>query len=563
MKIVLLISTTLFLASCTLPQGTVSVHAVNEQNRLDSPLVKASNLLTDPKTIFKSEVDGGTNGEDVFTIYLTDAYLKYLKDVGGVNEVLIVAEFTEVVTGKPDDSIVKILGPYNNVADGVKAPFLNKALYGPKKMQSDLLTMTITVYEYDLEENDNNAAMLEFIAGSASALSLADPITTSEIKIAKEIAQTLVRTNENDIVLSMELDFVAGNNKYKPYSKSKVLPLRDGELFLVKQEACRPGTCYDYFGKNAVPGYITDTFMFLPTMIARATTDIPNNDALKAFDDNKVNVSDEGLVLNAKDDETDSDSDSDSDKLFTGKTWLRLNVIKGGDPSQWEIRKILYPTEESLNNLLKNPNSLNIQNMVALTGRLENIQAKIIEAQSDIKVTSVTSKNGIHFIPPTAANSVLCLEHSPAITLDASSARLNGIANVANPTVASASKNSQCFTLDPNSSFTTSKGEFQINYTLNEKSKSKFFPVEVSPIIGTGDFASSSCRALDKSGYELTVTDTKNKAGQITSILVNKEATMYEQKGAAIILKSTSKNPTLTIKGVMSGSGSVVVNTCN
>ena len=176
--------------------GSISVRSVDPQGKLTSPLESSKSLVADHNTIFKTQADGTTDGNDVYAIYLTDAYLKYLADWWGVNEVIFVVEFTEAVTGDAKtDTTTKILGPYNGLSDGIKAPLLNKALYGPKKMESDLLSMNIKIYEYDLDESSESSALLEFISSAAESFSLSNPITLGEIKLAKEIANTLLLAN--------------------------------------------------------------------------------------------------------------------------------------------------------------------------------------------------------------------------------------------------------------------------------------------------------------------------------------------------------------------------------
>ncbi|MFC6574730.1 hypothetical protein ACFQDJ_28330 [Pseudomonas brassicacearum] len=97
-----------------------------ERLRIDGDIFSADKA----GAIRKPDSEG--NGGDVFAVYLTDAYFKYLKDLGGVNEVVIVAEFTEVGGENKSETVTKVLGPYLGVADNAKPNLLNKLLYGPK-----------------------------------------------------------------------------------------------------------------------------------------------------------------------------------------------------------------------------------------------------------------------------------------------------------------------------------------------------------------------------------------------------------------------------------------------
>lgn len=556
-KLILVSCLLMLLTACAAPLGTITVHTVDEQNKLKSPLVESNQLINNKHTVYKTESNSATSGDDVFSIFLTDAYLRYLKDFGGINEVLIVVEFTEAVTGTSQDTITKILGPYNNIADATRAPLLNKVLYGPKKMESDLLTMNIKVYEYDLEENENNAAMLEFIAGAASTLALADPVTAGEIKVAKEIAQTLIRTNENDLVVNMDLDFVAGNKKYKTYSSSKVLPLKDSEIVVVKQEACRIGTCYDYFSgaddnRNGA-GLVTDAILAIPTFFVKATTDVPDGAALKKFDSTKVNVGDGGLMIGSE--------------TFIDKTWLRFSIVKGGDPSMWNIRKALYPTEEEINHLLRNPNSWTVENMKAFTGRLEKLQKELEYANADLQLNSSTSLNGIHFIETNKASNTLCLNHSNAVKIASGQSQLlmNSLKTAA-PKALSSAKNSTCFLLqaDPANAatmFTGDEGHFQVNYTLGDTLISTFFPVKVVDKL-TGSVTGNCKNNLVNERYTVDIPLDSVPPQQIKDVKLNGTAISFSKENSGLEFETSVLNPSPTLIDVFNGIASATTTGC-
>ena len=539
------------LTACAAPLGTITVHKVGDGDKLTSPLVQSKQLTNDKNTVFKTDKSGVSSGEDVFAIYLTDTYLRYLKDWGGINEVLIVVEFTEAVTGTTQDTITKILGPYNNIADATRAPLLNKALYGPKKMESDLLTMNLKVYEYDLEENENNAAMLEFIAGSASALALADPVTLGEIKIAKEIAQTLIRTNENDLVIDFDLDFVAGSKKYKTYSNSRVLPLKDSELVVVKQEACRIGTCWDYFSnfKNGSatngPGVVTDIVMALPTAVVKATTDVPDSDSLSPFIPDEVSVSDSGLVKSI------NQNKNERAKFvpFLDKTWLRLSVVKGGDPSLWTARRALYPTEEEINKLLRNPNALTVENMKAMTARIEKIQKEVEKGNAQIVLTSKFSRNGTHFILNGAGSSSLCMSHTKNVELNDNQAILfmDTLAGY-NISKVTSSKDTSCFELT-HASFTPDKGLFQVNYQLAEQTSAVHFPVIVADKL-TGTASATCAKDSNGEGNTVTITLTADTVKQVADVTLDKKSLAYSVEGGKLIIPLSNNAPTLAVTDV-------------
>lgn len=392
----------LSLTSCTLPVGTTNLYRV-EHKDLKEPLQPPTTDLQDPATIYRENTDGAAAGSDVFSIYLTDAYLKYLKDLGSMNEVVIVAEFTEAVTGdKNKDTVVKILGPYNGVADRTGAPLLNKLLYGPKKMQSDVLSMKLEVYEYDQGENEDSAALLDFIATSGEALGLANPVTLAEIAVTKEIAKSLIMQNDNDLVLSIEMDFVAGGNNIQwPVNRNvNTLPLRAGELVLIKREACRIGSCFDYFsnkGKNKF-GYLSDVVMALPNAIVQATSDVPDYDSLKPTD--YFEIKSDALGLNQILD--------NKREPYNDKTWLRLAVFKGGDHSRWEMRRKLWEVEANITNLIRQNAPINADKVKDAGNLLQEV-VKMSVAAPAIRLTSPQLINGVQYVESGGTSFSSCL----------------------------------------------------------------------------------------------------------------------------------------------------------
>ncbi|BFM48651.1 hypothetical protein [Marinomonas sp. THO17] len=528
-QITLLLVSFLLFACSSNPTGTISVRSVESDGKLKEPLTSTANLVTDDKTIFKTETDGSTDGNDVYAIYLTDAYLKYLADWWGVNEVIFVVEFTEAVTGETDsDTATKILGPYEKLSDGIKAPLLNKALYGPKKMESDLLSMNIKVYEYDLDENDESSAMLEFIASAAESFSLSDPITLGEIKLAKEIANTLLLANENDLIMEMDIDFVAGNSKYASNNHSNVVPLKDGEIIMVKQEGCAVMTCYDYFSKGGsnIPGFLPDLFMLIPTALNRAFVDTPDHSSLKDFKDENLIVTKDGI--------TELDNNGKPNGLYTDKTWLRLNIVKGGDASQWSFRKKLYPTAEEIEKLLKNPYSLNRENIDSILKGINDAQESLVEVKTKavIKLTSKMSQNDTHFIEANTNNSSLCISYPENVNIINTAAKPND----GDDTQAfkfgklSSSKQSSCYKIAPSSeagssedTFTPGSGDFIVNYEVNDDIKVQSLPYLVRARLEVNDFTLSCMANADNTSYQLVLkpntSESKSKIPQITAVL--------------------------------------------
>ena len=488
MRLLLFIALCSLLCACTASTGDISIYSVDSDKNLTSPLVTAKELYSADGMIYKTDEAHALNGDDTFSIYLTDTYLRYLPDIGGDNEVLIVAEFEEVVTGTSSDTITKILGPYDSIADATKAPFFHKALYGPKRMESDLLSLKLKIYEYDLDENDKAGSIIDFIAAAGEALSLSNPVTTEEIKVAKEIAKSVTGTNDNDLVFQLDLDFVAGNSLYRHSGNNNVnvLPLKAGEIVLIKKEVCAIGRCYDYFSKeegirNPV-GYATDILLSPITAMTIGLTDTPAGSSLSDVEPQTLEVRSEGLVHKSKSDEkSDEKSDGSTEKVnyFTDKTWLRLSILKGGDPNLWEKRKLLYPIEAEINGLLKSSTGIKSDNLDASIASLDKAKKQLEEMEpSGIKLVSYNSSKNTQYILKGSANGAICLDFPTRFKWTEALPLLDG-----NPQQKFPSHNKyKCFKLmPPKKAQTFEKGTlyFQINYTDNDVLKSYIATVEV------------------------------------------------------------------------------------
>lgn len=544
MKNIILVFCVLVLAGCASSTGQVEVFSVNEQNKLDSPLALASVLNNDNKVIQKTSNVNALSGEDTFSIYMTDSYFRYLPDIGGVNEVIIVIEFTEAVTGSDKDTVTKILGPYDSVADATKAPFLHKLIYGPKRMESDILSISIKIFEYDLEENKSAGTILDLIATSGEALSLANPVTIAEIKTVKEIAKAIVNTNDNDLVFQIDMDFVAGNSLYNSLANRQVnvLPLKAGELVMIKQEVCGIGRCYNYFSngevihKNPI-GYLADGLMLLPTALVRGFADTPSYGALSDIDSKGLGVIDAGLVAN---------QDSVDKKIpYKEKTWLRLSILKGGDPSLWAARKALYPSEEKLNKLLKSSSEIDISSIVALGNSLQKTRKEIAKiALGALTISSKDSLNGNQLVLKDATEATLCLKVPSNIKLDATPKYDTG-----NPLAIGSPKHQQCYTLQ--SSATTNKfvvgnKYFQINYEENDKPYSLFIPVKTVEAVEVKSEA--TCKIDDAIAIKLTFD--LNHTDSLLGVKVNGNFASASINNKTISINLDSANDLVSVKTV-------------
>lgn len=475
MKIFLIITLYFLLSSCTSSTGDVSIYSVSEDKGLTSPLINASKLSSDPDIIYKTNETHALEGNDTFAIYLTDTYLRYLPDIGGTNEVLIVAEFEEVVSGTSNDTITKILGPFESIADATRAPFFNKALYGPKRMESDILSVKLKVYEYDLDENAKVGSIIDFISMAGEALSLSNPITTQEIKVAKEVAKSVSEMNDNDLVFQFDLDFVAGDSHYSATQNVNILPLKAGEIVFIKKEVCSVARCYGYFNKgegirNPV-GYAADILLSPITAITIGLTDTPAGSSLSVIKPEELKVKKKGVVNKIQ---------PDNFEEYIDKTWLRLSIVKGGDPKLWEKRKLLYPVENKINELLTSPNGIQSQNLQdgAMTALSEAI-TQLHEIEKDnIKLVSNNSLNNVQYILAGSTSSVICLDIPVRFELTSNLPLLNQSQQSLFPS----HNKYKCYTLVPSDGekeFKKGTLYFQINYTYNNVLKSHIATVEV------------------------------------------------------------------------------------
>lgn len=348
-----------------------------ERLRIDGDIFSADKA----GAIRKPDSDG--NGGDVFAVYLTDAYFKYLKDLGGVNEVVIVAEFTEVGGENKSETVTKVLGPYLGVADNAKPNLLNKLLYGPKKLESDHLSMKLTVLEYDQGENEDSAAFLDFIGSASKTLSLANPITAAEQVFAKEVAKSLLALNKDDIVLQIDVDLVAGPDDEAVEDNGSVLALRPGNYVLINQERCAPTNCYFYLtnrGNKENPlAWLGDTLMLVPTAMRRGWTDTPDGTSLEDIQAGEIEYANHGLQQRGK------------NETFLDKTWVSFAVRKGGDDVLWGRRRALIEAEKAVQ-------YINRQETSALLKSADYERART--ALDAAQQAEQESRSGITFVSP-------------------------------------------------------------------------------------------------------------------------------------------------------------------
>ncbi len=463
----LLVGFFLILTSACAPlNGNVHLLQVDQNNRLlYGPWKEAD---TSDHIIGKQDPPSLSN-EDSFTLYFDQAFFKYMPDLWGENEIVVVFTFNEGENDSDEHKIVKIIGPMERIGDGSYTSSIGNITYGPKRVEGDVISVQIQVVEFDGEEKDNQSAFLDFIGSATEAFSLADPVTSAEISLAKEIAKILIQTNESDMVLDFKFDLLPKdlntinkqiNDGHRPIS------LRPGNWAIVKQEQCPLFRCYWPLTKNvgewsrytfipkffafigdlaftAVPVTLVKIFADTPELASVTpltvhqkksawTTDPPSEtdvtEAFKtnqniqslAFDEktpklkithgkkngeaNNTTVSFQAEFGSYMDDGKHISFEPNSRKLvlkngaksepYEAKTWLTFSIEQGRDPSNWEKRKALSQTEEDLLSKIKEPSSLDTEQISNTLKKLETAKQKIkdIERLGSFRLITPASK---------------------------------------------------------------------------------------------------------------------------------------------------------------------------
>ncbi|EZP25443.1 hypothetical protein [Pseudomonas sp. RIT288] len=440
---------TALIVGCAVPTGKAHLYRAKNAANGDNSAQELINIY-DPSTrdtAIKKAVKDSLAQQDVFAIYLTDGYFKYLRDYDGVNEVVVVAEFTEVNSGTKTDTVSKVLGPYLGVADQSGTPFVGKLLYGPKKLESDHVNVRLTVLEYDQGENANSAAFLDFISSASQTLSLANPVTAAEITFAREVAKSLLSLNKDDVVMQIDFDLVGDTGQV---GQGNFIPLAPGNYVLINQERCSLGNCFGYLthdGHSYNPvAWAGDAVLAIPVALRRGLTDTPDQDALSPINPENIKHYNQQVVS-----ETGGKTN-----IFTDKTWLSFSVVKGGDAALWEKRRLLATAEEAIQNLNKKSSVSGLESSDYKLAKDALDAARAKELQSRAALSFVLPVNDKGEFAPTITTDRYCLAH-PA-TVKVSNAQFYRLSENAFPKeivapdiqkVALGTPNNTCFTVDP------------------------------------------------------------------------------------------------------------------
>ena len=316
--------------------------------------------------------------------------------------------------------------------------------------------------------------------------------------------------------MEMDMDFVAGSTQYVSSNYSNVLPLKDGQLVIVKQEGCSAMTCYWYFSRDLskLEGILPDVLLSPFTFLKRAFTDTPESSTLRNFEDGTIGVGNQGL------------RHLPDNKIYQDKTWIRLNIVKGGDSSQWAFRKKLYPTAEKIDKLLRNPYVITGENIEFIVKDINEAQKTLTESKRNvsIKMTSEISQNNIHFIESGESASTLCIYHPEDVKVINMASILYDSDESYSLEKLSSSKQGRCYNISPPNEFAKGTGDFIVNYEVYGVVKAQKLPFIVRERLSQDDatYFSPQCSPNEKSDsykVELVVSDNgKDKISQIQKI---------------------------------------------
>ncbi|MCP4117472.1 MAG: hypothetical protein GY737_19180 [Desulfobacteraceae bacterium] len=363
LRLILIVLISLFSIGCsTRLNGNVHLLKVGQDNNLYGPWYGAD----DKKGIIPfQEGHSFQNNIDSYTILFNEAFFNYLPDPCNSNEVIVIFTFKEDLGGQGDNEIVKIIGPMKRIGDQSFSSAIGKVMYGPKRTESSVISVKIQIVEYDAEETEDSAAFLDFIGGAAETFSIADPVTSAQISVAKEIAKTIIRTNKNDIVLEKEFDifpydktawiYKAGNK----VDKGSGIPLKAGNYAIIKQEQTTFLSNYWVLTKKAnwperIVAIPFDLVSSIFVMGKRLFTDLPSPASRKELTLSKENNGYKDGQIIIRFDENTRKLMLEKE-VYKTKTWLTFSIEQGRNPSKWENSEELLKSEKIVNALLKNP----------------------------------------------------------------------------------------------------------------------------------------------------------------------------------------------------------------
>lgn len=310
--------------------------------------------------------------EETFLLTLDRGFLKYLPDLAGVNEVVIVFTFEDTPMRKDEDKIVKIIGPMLQQPDGAWLPEFSKICFGPTALRGRYLTVSIDVYEFDRGEADDTAALLDFIGDATRSLAIADPVTAAEIRVVKEIGKALARTNQDDLVLHTSFDLLPYEESARAFRgecHTAALPLRVGHFGLVKTE--RPFALFTFFPATrrlefrggepwtcvgnglAFPIALAIDLVALPiTGFMRGLTDVPDTESMAPLEWRDGRLAENSVWLDGTELRFDPATRllvrANDGQPYRAKSWITFSISAGHEAIPEELRGQLTESEKKL-----------------------------------------------------------------------------------------------------------------------------------------------------------------------------------------------------------------------
>lgn len=290
------------------------------------------------------------NENESITLILDNCFYGQLPDVGQSNEVAIVLEFNE-----GGEKITKILGPFAGTADNSFCNQIGSVIYGPKKLDAEFLKINIKVIEIDIDENEDQKGFIDFVKNIANPLFLANPVTSLEIKLATEIAKTLIDLNQNDIIINFEFTLSAKPSK-------NTLPLAEGIFALVNRTKIRGfDSDYFYFTNNEYkesglprafnPFSITADLLLVPYVAINSLTDSASPDSRRRLIESSEGIFSEkesSVFLSRNTHELVKNGENGNVEPFMDKAWMVFSLHSMYETISWETLKSLQPAQELL-----------------------------------------------------------------------------------------------------------------------------------------------------------------------------------------------------------------------
>jgi hypothetical protein len=358
---------------------------------------------SDAEGVIRAQQGPTESPDETFLLTFDRGHLKYLSDFAGVNEVVIVFTFEDGPISKDEDRIVKIFGPMLLQPDGALLPEFSKICFGPTALQGRYLRVSIDVYEFDRDEANDTAAIIDLIGSAGEALALANPVTAAEIRVAKEFGKVLAQSNQNDLVLHTSFDLLPYERAAWEVAKGSrnpaPLPLRTGTYGVVKTEypfalfAFFPATQrldfenttdLTFFGNCcACPITMAIDLISLPiTALFRSLSDVPDAESMARLRwdlDGRLmeNAAYFGGAPIAFDDASRQLRIGKDGEVYRAKSWITFSISKGHDAIPIAVRGHLTESEKKLEAAIKNPS---LRELLA-GSKIEEAIANLVKAR--------------------------------------------------------------------------------------------------------------------------------------------------------------------------------------